>query len=491
MKPLSGMDASFLYMETPSQLSHVVGTMILDPSAGEGFSFERMLEVLKNRMHLLEPFRRRLVSVPFDLGHPVWIEDPDFDLEAHVHRVSVRAPGSMHEVAEIVADIAGRPLDRTKPLWELTLIEGLDDGNYCFVTKMHHAAIDGVTGADLMAHLFDLSPDAPDPEPPEEEWHGEPVPSDLELMVRAVQGIASRPRTMLKVLTRTAQSVGNIVARQREASAENRPSPALPFTAPKVKWSGAITPHRSVAFGKAALDDMRHIKSVFGTTVNDVVLAACTQTLRQYLIAHDDLPDSPLVCSVPVSVHGKTEHEGTNQVSTMFVRLPVQIEDPVEQLRTINAETREAKEMQNAIGADLLQDFAQFIPPTLFNRAMRLYSNFNLADRHRPVHNLIVSNVPGPPIPLYTAGAQVVGVYPFGPLLEGAGLNLTVLSNMGHVDFGVIACRELVPDVWDIADGFAEAVLTLKKLADEEAGRAAVSSTPAKRASRAKSSNTE
>jgi hypothetical protein len=151
----------------------------------------------------------------------------------------------------------------------------------------------------------------------------------------------------------------------------------------------------------------------------------------------------------------------------MFVRLPVQLADPVEMLRCINAETKEAKVMQSAIGADTLQDFAQFIPPTLFNRAMRLYSGWNLADRHRPVHNLIVSNVPGPPIPLYSAGARVVGVYPFGPLLEGAGLNITVLSNMGHVDFGVIGCRELVPDVWAIADGFGEAVLELRKLADE------------------------
>ena len=489
MKPLSGMDASFLYMETPSQLTHVVGTLILDPTAGEGFSYDRLVQVLRSRMHLLEPFRRRLVSVPFNLGHPVWIEDPDFDLESHIHRVAARPPGTMHELAEIVADIASRPLDRSRPLWELTLIEGLDDGKVGFVTKMHHAAIDGVTGADLMAHLFDLTPDAPDPEPPAEAWHGEKVPSDVELLTHAMQGIARRPRTMAKVLGRTVQSVASIVARQREASSENRPSSALPFTAPKVKWSGAITPHRTIAFGKAALEDMRHIKSTFGTTVNDVVLAACTQTLRQYLLAHDDLPDTPLVCSVPVSVHGKTEHEGTNQVSTMFVRLPVQIEDPVEQLRTINAETREAKEMQNAIGADLLQDFAQFIPPTLFNRAMRLYSNLNLADRHRPVHNLIVSNVPGPPIPLYTAGAQVVGVYPFGPLLEGAGLNLTVLSNMGHVDFGVIACRELVPDVWDIADGFAEAVLLLKKRADEEAGKP--KATTAKRASRAKTTKPE
>jgi WS/DGAT/MGAT family acyltransferase len=223
-----------------------------------------------------------------------------------------------------------------------------------------------------------------------------------------------------------------------------------------------------------------------------VVLASCTQTLRQYLIAHDDLPDQALVCSVPVSVHGKSEHDGTNQVSTMFVRLPVHLADPIEQLLTINAETREAKEMQNAIGADMLQDFAQFMPPTLFNRAMRLYSGLNLADRHRPVHNLIVSNVPGPPIPLYTAGAQVVGVFPFGPLLEGAGLNLTVLSNMGHVDFGVIACRELVPDVWDIADGFAEAVLLLKKAAEELSGTheavpaAAAQSAPAKKRPAAK-----
>jgi hypothetical protein len=169
---------------------------------------------------------------------------------------------------------------------------------------------------------------------------------------------------------------------------------------------------------------------------------------------------------VPVSVHGKSESEGTNQVSSMFVRLPVQLDDPTEILRTINAETKEAKIMQSAIGADTLQDFAQFIPPTVFNRAMRLYSGWNLADLHAPVHNLVVSNVPGPPIPLYAAGAQVKGVFPFGPLLEGAGLNITVLSNMGHVDFGVIACRELVPDVWDIAEGFGDAVLELRKLAD-------------------------
>jgi WS/DGAT/MGAT family acyltransferase len=460
------MDASFLYLETPSQLSNVVGVVILDPSEGGGFSFDRMVHIIRTRLHLLPPFRRRLVPVPFDLGHPVWIEDPDFDLETHIHRGAVRSPGTMRELAEVVADIASTPLDRSRPLWELHLLEGLENGNVGFVTKIHHSTIDGVTGADLIASLFDLTPDAPDPEAPEEPWQPEHVPSDLELLAYSIPHIVRRPRALVKVVGNTARSAVDIVRRQREASAQDRPSPALPFMAPKVRWSASITPHRSVAFGKASLDDMRHIKTTFGTTVNDVVLAACTQTLRQYLIAHDDLPDMPLVCSVPVSVHGRSEHEGTNQVSTMFVRLPVQLPDPVEQLGVINAETREAKELQNAIGADTLQDFAQFVPPTLFNRAMRAYSSLNLADRHRPVHNLIVSNVPGPPVPLYTAGAQIAGVYPLGPLLEGAGLNITVMSNMDHVDVGVIACRELVPDVWDIADGFADAVFELRKHAD-------------------------
>ena len=484
MQRLSGMDASFLYMETPSMHSHVVGTLVLDPStAPEPFSYERVVDLLRDRIHLLEPFRRRLVPVPFNLSHPVWIEDPDFDVESHIHRTVARPPGSMHELADIVGDVASRPLDRTKPLWELWVVEGLEGDQVAMVTKMHHSAIDGVSGADLMAHLFDLTPDAPPPPPPEKPWEPEQKPSDVALVASALQYNMGNPRRMARVLRRTVSGIGDVVRQQREAAAEGRPQPAMPFTAPPVRWSAAITPHRVVAFGKATLDDMKVVKSTFGTTVNDVVLAATTMTLRRYLENHDDLPDTPLVCSCPVSVH-KEGGEGTNQVSTMFVRLPVQLDDPVEILTTINGETKAAKVMQSAIGADTLQDFAQFIPPTVFNRAMRLYSGLNLADRHRPVHNLIVSNVPGPPIPLYAAGAQVKGVFPFGPLLEGAGLNVTILSNMGNVDFGVIACRELVPDVWDIADGFGEAVLELRKLADERAG--ATAAKPAKKAARPK-----
>jgi WS/DGAT/MGAT family acyltransferase len=206
--------------------------------------------------------------------------------------------------------------------------------------------------------------------------------------------------------------------------------------------------------------------------VNDVVLAAVTRTLRYWLDDHDDLPDGPLVCSVPVSVHGEGDEAaaGTNQVSAMFVRLPVHLEDPVQQLMAVHDDTQSSKVMSNAIGADLLRDLTQFAPPAVFNQAVRLYSSSKLADRHRPIHNLVVSNVPGPPVPLYCAGARVVAVYPFGPVLEGAGINITVLSNMGNVDFGIISCRELVPDLWDIAEGFGAAVLELRAAAERQVG---------------------
>ena len=212
MKRLAGMDASFVYMETPSAHMHVVGTMVIDPStAPEGYSFEKVRHLLDTRLHLLPPFRRRLVPVPFNLDHPVWIEDPDFDLDNHLYRIAVPSPGSLHELAEVVGDIAGRPLDHQRPLWELWAVEGLDDGRVAIVTKMHHAAMDGVSGADLMVHLFDLEPDAPDVEPPKEPWHSEPLPSAGELISDALRDRIENPLRTWRLLARTARSMATTV----------------------------------------------------------------------------------------------------------------------------------------------------------------------------------------------------------------------------------------------------------------------------------------
>jgi WS/DGAT/MGAT family acyltransferase len=467
MQRLSGMDASFLYTETPTGHMHVTGVIIADTGAMDGeYEFDRIKQMLRSRLHLMPIFRRRVVEVPFSIDHPLWVEDPDFDLDRHVHRVRLTPPGGRAELAELVGDLASRPLDRSRPLWEMWVAEGAEDGTVALITKMHHAAIDGVTGADLMSQLFDFAPDSPDPEPAAEPWVPDEVPNDTRLFADSVVSWASDPFRAVRAAARTVSSIA-AVAQTAIGHEGDGPAPALPFTAPRTSFTRSLTPHRSVAFGQADLDDFKAVKNAFDCKINDVVLATCSVALRSYLIDHDDLPDQPLVVMCPVSVHGEGgETEGTNLVSSMAVHLPVDVEDPVEQLELIREGTKAAKEMQNAMGADLLQDITQFAPPVLFNQAMRLYTESGLADRHRPVQNGVISNVPGPPIPLYVAGAEVVAVYPLGPLIEGAGINITVISNRGNMDFGIIACPELAPDIHTVAGAWEAAVAGFREAAE-------------------------
>jgi diacylglycerol O-acyltransferase len=464
MHRLSGMDASFLYTETPTGHMHVTGVIVVDPSTADGnFDFDRIRDVLEQRLHVMPMFRWRLVEVPLSIDHPVWIEDPEFEMGNHMHRVQLPGSGSRDDLAALVGDLASRPLDRSRPLWEMWVAEGATDGTVALITKMHHAAIDGVTGADLMSQLFDLSPDAPPPDPPDEAWVPDEVPTDTRLVADSVASRMTDPFRLLRAARRTVGSAVSVA--QSISGAGDEPTGALPFTAPKTQFTGSLTANRAVAFGQADLEDLKTIKNAYDAKINDVVLATCSIALREWLISHDDLPDRPLVVNCPVSVHGDSEGGGTNQVSSMSVRLPVTVADPGEQLELIREDTKAAKEMQNAMGADMLQDITQFAPPVLFNQAMRLYARSGLANVHRPVQNGVISNVPGPPIPLYVAGAQVVAVYPFGPLIEGAGLNITVISNRGNMDFGIIGCPDMISDLDTIADGWEQAVQVLLKRA--------------------------
>ena len=478
MQRLAGLDAAFVYMETPAMHMHVCGTIILDTSSmPNGYSFEGFREVINSRLHLLAPFRRRLVQVPFQLHFPLWIEDPNFDLDNHVRRAVLPAPGGERELAELLGDLASRPLDRSRPLWELYVIEGLNDGHIAVFTKMHHSAIDGASGAEMMVHLFDLTPEGTgEHAAPTEEWQPEAEPSDFELVAGALAARARQPAKMAKLLFKSGRAVVDVA--RTALTGGSGASTAKPFTAPRTSFNGAITPRRSAAFGRASLDDMRFIKRTFGTTVNDVVLAATATSLRQWLATHGGVPDKPLVASVPISVRTEGDSsEAGNRLSTMFASLPVQLEDPVERLLAVAESTKGAKEVHGAIGADMLGDWAEFAMPALFGRVARLYSSMGLADRHPPIHNLVVSNIPGPPIPLYCAGARVVAVYPMGPILEGAGLNVTIISFMGSVDFSAIASRELVPDLAAIANGFVDAVAELKKAAEAKGAEAAAAAT--------------
>jgi WS/DGAT/MGAT family acyltransferase len=458
------MDASFLYFETPSMHMHVAMTAIFDPSTMPGgYAFEKVKDFIESRLHLVPPFRRRIVEVPFRLNHPIWVEDPDFDLDYHIRRIGAPSPGGHQELAELAAQIASTPLDRNRPLWELYVVEGLEDGHIGVVTKMHHCAIDGVSGAELMVNLFDLDPNGREVEPPEVR-EAEPIPSDLQMVGHAVASRVRRQAQILPLLGATARTVGTLVSRRRDPEATVG---AVPLTAPPTPWNRAITPHRRMSFTRVSLDDVKKVKNHVGCTVNDVILGLMGGTLRRYLEHHDALPDTPLVAVCPVSVRSEDERgEMNNKVSAMFTSLATDVDDPIERLRTIHEVTKGAKEDHNVIGANLLQDWAEHAAPTTFALAARLYSSMNLSDRHRPIHNVVISNVPGPPFPLYYAGAKALYTLPMGPVMEGAGLNITVLSYIDNVDIGFMVCRELVPDVWKLADLVDDAMAELLKAVD-------------------------
>jgi diacylglycerol O-acyltransferase len=449
MERLSGLDATFLYFETPTQHMHVSVVAVLDPSAMPGgYTFDAIQDLIASRLHLLPPFHRRLVRVPFDLHHPVWVEDPDFDIIHHVRRISCPAPGGPRELAAVCGRINSTPLDRSRPLWEAWVIEGLADGRFALLTKVHHCAVDGASGAELLVHLFGTERAAPPPLPaaPAPPEH---VPSEEELVRDALSLRARQPLEMLRLARRTASRVLGVARRRRDPGTVIG---GTPLTAPRTRFNGAITARRNVAFARVPLASAKAIRKAAGATVNDVVLAICAGTLRRYLERHGELPKQPLVATCPISVRAtETTRRSANRVSAMFASLATDVADPVARLRAIQSTTRGAKEEHNAIGADMLQNWAEFAAPTTFSLAARLYARMKLADRHRPVHNLVISNVPGPPFPLYLAGAELVAAYPMGPVFEGAGLNITVISYMGSLDFGFQADARAVPDLWDLA----------------------------------------
>ena len=467
MRRLSGVDATFLYMETPSMHMHVAGIGVYEPgTAGEGFVRERILEETEKRLHLAPSFRERLAFVPLGLHHPVWVDDPDFDIEYHIRMAALPAPGGDRELAAFAAGVTSRPLDRDRPLWEMYIVEGLEGGNVAVVSKTHHAAIDGVSGVDLSVALMDLEPE-PGPLPaPDKSWTPERVPSDVELVGYGLASRARQPLGMLRATQALARSSQGMLRQARQPKAPNVAPPPAPFQAPRTSLNGSITPHRTFSFTSMPLDDIKRVKNALGGTVNDVVLALCATTLRRYFEERGEHIEAPLVAMVPISVRTESEQGALgNRVASMLTSLATDVDDPVERLHAISASTRGAKEQHNAIGADLLTDWAEFAAPAIAARAARLYSRMKLADRHRPIYKLTISNVPGPQFPLYSFGAKQVATYPMGPINEGAALNITVTSYLGTMFFGFHACRETVGDPWFFACATDDAFEELMKAA--------------------------
>ncbi len=455
---------------------------MLDPSTRPNGRLELadMHNLVTERLPLLPPFRWRLKQIPLGLDYPYWIDDPDCDLEYHVRELALAPPPTDAKLAEQVARIVARPLDRARPLWELYLIQGLQDGNVGLLTKIHHAAVDGMSGAEIMSALLDLTPEGREPPPPSD---SEPdrEPGELEMLARGLLGAPRYLERVVRALPSTvpnledapilgdlpgAKTLGRTTARLARAlrGGESRVLERTALSPPRTTFNGRVSPHRRFAFGRLALDDVKAVKNEYGYTVNDVVVALCAGAVRKWLLEHEELPDRPLVTQVPVSVRSEAQ-QGTygNRIGMMSVPLFTNEADPVERLRRTHEALRTAKERHKALPAQLLQDATQFIPPAVFARAARV--SFSLAATRKPIWNLVVSNVPGPPFPLYCAGARVVANYPVSVITDGMGLNITVMSYMGDLDFGIVACRDMMPDAWPLLDDLRDALDELAKAA--------------------------
>ncbi len=496
MKQLTGMDATFLHMETPATQGHVGSLTIFDAnSAPADFGFAELKSILAQRLDQAPVLRRRLVEVPFGLDHPYWIEDPDFDLDFHVREIALPPPGDEVRLAEQVARIHERPLDRRRPLWELYLIWGLADGHVAQYTKIHHSAVDGVSGAELLAVLLDLEPEPRQVPVPDKQWRPEAEPTQLEMLLRGVGALATQPIKALRFQRRTLQAMGRrdptsalaaaalpaaanlgavglmlvdrlVTSRMARPTQDGEVMERPTTTAPRTVFNHTISPHRRFGFGSMSLDTAKEVKNAFGVTVNDVVLAMCGGALRRYLSELDELPAQPLLAMVPVSVRTEDQKStGGNQVSAMIATLATDEADPVARLRTIHDAMIVAKRDHKAIPADLLQDFAQFATPALAARAARVVAGARVADRVNVPFNVTVSNIPGPNFPLYAAGARMVGCYPVSTIADGIGLNITVMSYLGELDFGVVACREMLPEPARLVEHLRDSLDELHKAA--------------------------
>jgi len=457
---LTPIDASFLHQEGPHSHMHVGGLTIIE---GPPPAMEEFLEQIRRRLHLVPRYRHKLASTALDSGRPVWIDDPSFNLEYHVRHTALPTPGGWEQLRGLTARIFSQQLDRSKPLWEMWLIEGLEDDRFALITKTHHALIDGIAGIDLATVLFDLSPTPPPLRSSGRAWqpHSEPRTAELlaaglwgalragiELAEGALDALAHPDRALARVREAT-EGVGEIVW------AGLNPAPETPLNVD-------IGPHRRFVGVASRLEDFKLVKNAFGGTVNDVVLAVVAGALRTFLISRGVHTEGvELRALVPVSVRAEDEHhQGGNRIVVMRGPLPVYIADPVQRLRFVSHAMDGLKESKQALGAEVIAGVQNFAPPTILAQASRL----NFSTR---LFNLIVTNVPGPQFPLYVLGREMLQAYPVAFLPESHALAIAIMSYNGQMNFGLLGDYDALPDIDSLGESIAAELAMLVSLARE------------------------
>jgi len=448
MQPLSALDASFIYLESQHTPMHVGGVYLIDAAgAPNDYGYSRFRTHIQQRLACSAIFRQRLVEVPYNLSHPWWINDPDFDLDTHLPRHRLPQPGGMDELMELASHIFSQALDRSRPLWETSFISGLDNieglqtGSFAMISKVHHAAIDGGSGAELMGALLDTSP-LPRVITDPDDWQAEEIPSTASMVKRAYAQLGRKSLELGKFVGEVAGGIARVYGVQK---IEKLDPPPMLFSAPKTVLNQELTPKRAFRGIDFEFERIRAIRQrVPGATVNDVVLAVCSGGLRDYLRAREALPDAPLVAMTPISVRTEAQKgKMGNHVSAMLVDLGTDVDDPLARLRGIMRNTRGSKVYASALPANRI---TEFIPSETAALATRLYTRTRLGGRHRPFFNLVITNVPGPPVPLYLAGARITNHFGMAPVLDGLGLIMVIFSYAGRISIGLLSCRDVVPD---------------------------------------------
>ncbi|MET8161268.1 wax ester/triacylglycerol synthase family O-acyltransferase [Sphaerisporangium sp. NPDC005289] len=462
MRQLSALDAQFLAFETDTNVANVAGLSILEGP----ISREELLSLVEERSELVPPLRQRIMRVPFNLDHPYWVQDDTLDLDYHVRELALPAPGTDRQLAAQVARLHARRLDRRHPLWEMYLIHGLKDGRTALYTKLHHAAIDGMGGADVLAAFMDLEPN-PRPRPRPAPAEPELAPETAQMLLRTAARLAANPAHLLRFLAEAAPYLDEIplISRIPGAGTVSRVTrrlarelgisdgqvvPELPkLVVPRTPFNGPVSAHRRFAFVELPLDEVKKVKNAFGVTVNDVVMTLAATAVRRWLVAHDALPEDPLVAGVPFSLRGVEGTEPGNQVTLMITSLDTHIDDPRERLFAVRDSMQRIKDRFSLSPARWLRHLSESMPAALTGLAER--AAFGLAAQTSPPVNLLISNVPGPQIPLYICGRRLLAQYPVSVVTDASGgLNITALSYNGQVAIGIIADRTMVPDIWKL-----------------------------------------
>ncbi|MCE9523290.1 MAG: wax ester/triacylglycerol synthase family O-acyltransferase [Alphaproteobacteria bacterium] len=469
MEQLSGMDSAFLYLETPRTPMHIGSIAIYDPSTAPNsfVRFKDILTFIESRLHLAKSFRRKLANVPLSLDYPYWIDDPDFDLEYHVRHIALPQPGDWRQLCIQAARLHSRPVDLSKPLWEFTVIEGLNNvpgvpkGSYAIVSKIHHAAIDGVSGVDIANAVHSLDP-AGVIAGPDRPWIPERTPTSVELLARAQVNTAMTPlrlaRTVAKSVPGIARMIGGL-ARGKLHTTFGK--------VPRTRFNGSVSTHRVVDGRDFSLAEIKDIRlRCEGATVNDVVVAVVGGAMRKYLKGRNELPRESLVCMAPISVRQPGEKNTLgNQVSAMTIPIGTHIADPFGRLQFVHEEAQASKALTNAAGARQMADYSSFMPSTLTGLAARLYVRLGMANRIAPMFNTVITNIPGPPVPLYMNGARLVTQYGLGPVFEGMGIIHPVFSYCGRITISFTSDRSIIPDPEVYAEYIQESFEELKAAA--------------------------